>query len=102
MSENDRKRGHDLEFWMVLLGVLAAYTGAGGLRNWADFAQGTQAFLAFSLAGGITLTLCGLFLWTERPWRRAALWVGLFGGAVLFVNHALGLWMNTILCYTPT
>jgi hypothetical protein len=87
---------------LVLFAVVAVGIGLPEVTRWPTLAPGTLAYYATSLLAGIALFVCAaaaIFFPAERT--KAAVG-GLVAASVLVVNQALGLWLKTILCATPT
>lgn len=63
---NKPKGRRFLAGWMLVLGLVAAFVGIGGARQWAALALPTQAYYAVSLVMGMALLICGAWALASR------------------------------------
>ena len=99
MDKGSRKLA--LPISMLVLGVFAVGQGLQALANWVDLALGSQTYFALSAAGGISLLTCGTRVLFSRALVPGASLLGAISSLVLFMNQAIGLWLNTMLCFGP-
>lgn len=86
----------------VLFAVAAMWIGLPEVTHWGALAPGTLAYYATSLLAGIALFACAVVALFSSAKRTAAAVGSLLAALVLVANQALGLWLKTILCTTPT
>lgn len=87
---------------LVLFAVVAVGIGFPEVTHWRALGPGTLAYYATSLLAGIALFVCAAVAIFSSGKRSKAAVGGLAAASVLVVNQALGLWLKTILCTTPT
>ena len=92
------KRTAPLILFLALVSVLG---GAAGLKHWAGLSQGTQAYYVIFTVLGLALLLCGAWILFARGRSRRAALASVAIALMLGVNQGVGLWLGTILCYTP-
>ncbi len=85
---------------MFILGIVALFTGVGGVARWKDLSRGTDAYYAVSLAAGLGLLSFALLAIAVRK-RTPLAWGGVVAALALGVNQFLGLHWSTILCSSP-
>ena len=87
---------------LLLFAVAAMWIGFPEVIHWRRLAPGTLAYYAISLLAGVALLVSAVVaLFFPAKGSKAAVG-GLVAALVLVVNQALGLWLKTILCTTPT
>ena len=95
-------------FRVLMLAGMTVCAGAGiaagfaVFSQWRNLAPGTLTYEAVSLGGGVALLL-GLVLALSFPSRLPLIALGSFVLALgLAINQTLGLYLKTILCFTPS
>jgi hypothetical protein len=87
---------------VFLFAVAAMWIGFPEVTHWRALALGTLAYYATSSLAGIALFVCAVVALFFTAQRTKAAVGGLVAASVLVANQALGLWLKTILCTTPT
>lgn len=85
---------------LAVLGVAGALTGIRVFADWFSLSGGSRAYYSLSLLAGLTLLASGAVLVAQHS--RQWLHIGAAAGVVLLANQAIGIWLNTLLCFTPT
>ena len=87
--------------WMLALGLLAIGASSAGVRHWTAISAAARFYYGTALALGVTAAASGIWaLFGPRAGRRIA-FLGAAALAVLAVNQATGMIVNSIACYTP-
>jgi hypothetical protein len=97
-----RDREPPLALWMLAVAVIALMSAPAGLTEFAQTALPTRIFYVVLTLAGAALVGTGVWLWFAKQPKPAVLWAGFGAAAVLAVNQAAGLALDSILCFTPT
>jgi hypothetical protein len=87
---------------ILLFAVAAMWIGFSEIIHWRTLALGTLAYYATSLLAGVALFLCAAVALFSSAKRGKAAVGSLLAALILVANQAVGLWLKTILCTTPT
>lgn len=99
MYNEDMKRS--TAGWMLTLGLLAMGASLAGVRHWTAISTAARIYYGTALALGATATASGIWtLFGPTAGRRLAL-LGAAALAVLALNQAAGMIVNSIACYSP-
>jgi hypothetical protein len=80
-------KNHNLTFWMILLGILAASMSVADiLQRWSYLVTGARIGDGLILASGILLLASGAWIGLSRTAPRAAAWLGAASAAMFVVT----------------
>ncbi len=102
-TTSDRVKRGTLTFWMIVLGLFAAWAGVSDiLRNWTVLVSGARVCDTIILASGILLLAAGGWRLLARGMQRAAARLGAIAAGVFAVTLFVGVWSGAIPCSGPS
>ena len=84
---------------LMFVGLLAALVGLEVFWEWRDLPLPTILYYGLSFLAGVALALLCLVLLFTRP--AILRWAAVAASGLLFLNQTVGIWLNTLLCFTP-
>jgi hypothetical protein len=92
-------KNHNLTFWMILLGALAAWISVADIqRNWRYLVTGARTCDGLFLACGILLLISGGWRGLSRAAPRVASWLAAASAAAFALTLLAGVLSGAIPC----
>jgi len=86
--------------WMIVFGLIGLLAGALRLNLWSNLSAPTRTYYLLSTGVGFALLGCGLWVVARRRVTRVVALGGCSLALFLGVNQTLGLWIDSIPCFT--